>query len=154
MLSFNIKTYVKNYVFTKYLSRPLQRIKAFDALLINNLNQSINISQLSISYNIHIYILCLSGVCLFVYLYPRNVKTAEPIGPKFGLAPYITQGKVYECSKLQKVVNKSFNFVKLWKSTKKIANSKKKNFIVKKMLKDWAIIKGQNRRRVQSVLIA
>ena len=45
----------------------------------------------------HLYInlACLS-VCLFVYLYPINVKTAEPIGPKFFVGHHVTTGKVYK----------------------------------------------------------
>ena len=37
-------------------------------------------------------------VCLSVCLYPINIKTAEPIGPKFGLfaEPHMTPGEVYE----------------------------------------------------------
>ena len=36
------------------------------------------------------------SVCLFVCLYPINVKTAEPIGPKFDMGHHVTTGKVYE----------------------------------------------------------
>ena len=32
---------------------------------------------------------------LSVCLYPINVKTAEPIGPKFCVRPHVTPGKVY-----------------------------------------------------------
>ena len=35
------------------------------------------------------------SVCLFVCLYPINVKTAEPIWPKFCMGPHMTAGKVY-----------------------------------------------------------
>ena len=35
-------------------------------------------------------------VCLSVSLYPINVKTAEPIGPKFFVGDLGTPGKVYE----------------------------------------------------------
>ena len=48
------------------------------------------------TYWTHLYILCLSvwvSVCLFVWLYPINVKTAEPIA---------TPEKVYEWSNFQK----------------------------------------------------
>ena len=38
---------------------------------------------------------CLS-VCLFVCLYQINVKTAEPIGPKFFVGHLGTPGKVYK----------------------------------------------------------
>ena len=35
--------------------------------------------------------------CLFVgLLYPKNVKTAEAIGSKFFVAPYVIPGNVYE----------------------------------------------------------
>ena len=45
----------------------------------------------------HLYInlACLS-VCLSVCLYPINVKTAEPIGPKFFVGSRVAPGKVYE----------------------------------------------------------
>ena len=33
-------------------------------------------------------------VCLSVRLYPINVKTAEPVGPKFCVEPQMTTGKV------------------------------------------------------------
>ena len=41
------------------------------------------------------YFACLSG-CLFVYLYPINVKTAEMIGPKFCVGPHVAPVKVVE----------------------------------------------------------
>ena len=34
-------------------------------------------------------------LCLSVRLYPINVKTAEPIGPKFCVGLRVTPGKVY-----------------------------------------------------------
>ena len=58
-------------------------------------------------------------VCLFVCLYPVNVKTAEPIEPKFFVGHLVTPGKVYEWSKFQIFVSikirSSLNF---WKFTK------------------------------------
>ena len=45
-----------------------------------------------------------------VRFYPINVKTAEPIGPKFCVGPHMTPGKVYECSELRKVVSKTSLF--------------------------------------------
>ena len=72
-------------------------------------------------YNLYINLACLSG-CLFVCLYPINVKTAEPIGPKFFMGHHVTTGKVYEWSKFQIFVSikirSSLNFQKFWKSTK------------------------------------
>ena len=73
------------------------------------------------SINLHINLACLS-VCLFIFLYPTNVKTAEPIGPNFFVGHLGTQGKVYEWSKFQILVSikirSSLNFLKFWKSTK------------------------------------
>ena len=65
-------------------------------------------------------------VALFVYLsvclYPINVKTAEPIWPKFFVGHHVTTGKVYEWSKFQIFVSikiwSSLNFLKFWKSAK------------------------------------
>jgi len=51
-------------------------------------------------FNLYINLACLS-VCLSVCLYPINVKTAEPIGPKFFVGHLGTPGKVYEKSKFQ-----------------------------------------------------
>jgi len=45
--------------------------------------------------NLYINLACLS-VCLFVCLYPINVKTAEPIGPKLFVGHLGTLDKVYE----------------------------------------------------------
>ena len=41
----------------------------------------------------HLYI---NLACLFVCLYPINVKTAEPIRPKFCGGPHVAPGKVYK----------------------------------------------------------
>ena len=81
-------------------------------------------------------------VCLFVFLYPINVKTVKPIGSKFCVVPYMTSGKVHRCSELQKFV-----FVKFLKSTK-IVNSQHFHFwfIEEKILKDWATIKCWNKK--------
>jgi len=68
-------------------------------------------------------------VCLFVCLYPINVKTAEPIGPKFVVGHLGTPGKVYESAKYQIVVSikirSSLNFWKFWKSTNFFAKIRK-----------------------------
>ena len=61
-------------------------------------------------------------VCLSDCLYPINVKTAEPIGPKFFVGHLGTPRKVYEKSKFQIFVSikkrSSLNFWKFWKSAK------------------------------------
>ena len=69
--------------------------------------------------SIYIYFACLF-VCLAVCLYPMNVKTAELIGPKFCVGPYVTPGKVYEWTKFQKFVFKSFLFFEILKMREKI----------------------------------
>ena len=38
--------------------------------------------------------------------YPINIKTAEPIGPKFCAGPCMTPGKVFGGSELQKFISK------------------------------------------------
>ena len=57
------------------------------------------------------------SVCLFVWLfvclYPINVKTAEPIGPKFVVGHLGTPGKVYESSKFQIFVIKFLKILKI-----------------------------------------
>ena len=45
---------------------------------------------------------------LSVCLYPINVKTAEPIRPKFCVGPQLAPGKVYQLSKFLKFAIKSF----------------------------------------------
>ena len=55
---------------------------------------------------------CLS-VCLFVCLYPINVKTAEPIGPKFFVGHHVIPGKVYGWSNFQKFASIKIRFLKI-----------------------------------------
>ena len=73
----------------------------------------------SLYINLYLYI---NLACLFVCLYPINVKTAEPIGPKFFVRHHVTTGKVYKWSKFQIFVSikirSSLSFWKFWKSTK------------------------------------
>ena len=68
------------------------------------------------------YLLYINLACLFVCLCPINVKTTEPIGPKFFVGHLGTPGKVYESSKFQIFVSikirSSLNFWKFWKSAK------------------------------------
>ena len=66
---------------------------------------------------IYIYILCLA-VCLFVCLYPINVKTNELIRSKFCVGPHMTPRKVYGFSKLQNF----FKFCKILKMREKYYN--------------------------------
>ena len=62
----------------------------------------------------YINLACL-GVCLFVCLYSINVKTAEPIGPKFCAGPHVASGKVYKWSKFQKFAFIKIRFLKISK---------------------------------------
>ena len=88
-------------------------------------------------------------ICQFVCLYPINVKTAELIRPKFCVGPQETPGKVYEWSKFQKFMFKSFYFVKFWKCTKKYYELRNLLFVFalykEKMLTDKATIKSKNK---------
>ena len=67
-----------------------------------------------ISIYLHINLACLSG-CLSVCLYPINVKTAEPIGPKFFEGSRVTPGKVYGWSNFQKFASLNFQVLKILK---------------------------------------
>ena len=67
----------------------------------------------------NLYLLCLSD-CLFVCLYPKNVKTAEPIGPKFFVEPHVTTGMVYGWSNFQKFASNKIRFFKLLKNSKNL----------------------------------
>ena len=58
--------------------------------------------------------------CLSVILNKINVKTAEPIGPKFCMGPYMTPRKVCRGTKLQKLVFKSFWFLLNLKNAQQI----------------------------------
>ena len=54
-------------------------------------------------------------VCLFVCLYPINVKTAEPIRPKFFVGHHMIPGKVYGWSNFQKFASIKIRFLKILK---------------------------------------
>ncbi len=58
-------------------------------------------------------------VRVLICLFPINVKTAEPIGPKFCVGPHITPGKVYWPSKLNKKLLKNTNFFWKWANWKR-----------------------------------
>ena len=62
-----------------------------------------------------IYKFGLSVVCLFVCLYPINVKTAEPIGPKFFVGHHVIPGKVYRWLNFQKFASIKIRFLKILK---------------------------------------
>ena len=65
--------------------------------------------------NLFINLACLS-VCLSVCLYPINVKTAEPIEPKFFVGHHVTTGKVYEWSKISNIcLHKNSIFISIYK---------------------------------------
>ena len=62
--------------------------------------KALRVAWLFKSCYLYINLICLS-VCLSVCLYPINVKTAEPIWPKFFVRHLRTSGKVYEWSNLK-----------------------------------------------------
>ena len=63
--------------------------------LVNTLTFSNNkfVKNITVQHFLH---LCINLACLSVCLYPINVKTAEPIGPKFFVGHLGTLEKVYE----------------------------------------------------------
>ena len=77
----------------------------FDFLLLSNLQWATwNYVFSTFKTHVHIYTF---HVCLGVCLWPINVKTAKPIGPKFFVGPHMTPEKVYGCSELQRVASKN-----------------------------------------------
>ena len=113
---------------------------------------------------LYINLACLSGSvlwCLSVCLYPINVKTAEPIRPKFCVGPHVASGKVYGQSEFKYVILKylilnlvcKINFVKFWKCAKKY-HEKKIILYKEKKLTYKATIKSWKRRWAGSVLKA
>ena len=63
--------------------------------LKGNTRSTLNYLLLQVTTITSIHKFSLSG-CLFVCFYPINVKTAEPIKPKFCVGPHVTPKKVYE----------------------------------------------------------
>ena len=58
------------------------------------------------------FLLYINLAWVSVCLYPINVKTAEPIGPKFFVGHHVTQGRFMNDKNFKKCVLKVFNFVK------------------------------------------
>ena len=56
-------------------------------------------------------LLLVEHIYLLVCSYPINVKTSEPIGPKFCVGPYMNPGKVYGWSKLKKLASNKIRFL-------------------------------------------
>ena len=106
-------------------------------LNISMLDKTTPITFYVVIYVFYIYFACLF-VCLSVCLYPINVRTAEPIGPKFCVWPCnrMTQGRFMDAHNYKKVLI----FVKL---KKKSANFFCYAFILykKNMLTERATIK-------------
>ena len=74
----------------------------------------ISLHFLTLHFPTSIYKFGLS-VCLFVCLYPINVKTAEPIRPKFFVGHHVILGKVYGWSSFQKFASIKIRFLKCLK---------------------------------------
>ena len=100
ILSFNVE--IKEFVDEIFFKC---RLKNKMLLKIKN-----NFSKYIFTCESSIYILCLS-VCL----YPINIKTAEPIGPKFFVWSRVTPGKVFRWSNFQKFVSNKIRFLKIMK---------------------------------------
>ena len=87
-----------------------------------------------IIFTLHIVSL---SVCLFVCLYPINVKMAEMIGPNFFVGPHMTPGNVYGCSKLKHLCTKVFYFCKRLKITKNIFLNPQTFFVIVSYCTSW-----------------
>ena len=90
-------------------------------------------TSLRLPLHLYINLACLSVCCLC----PINVKTAEPIRPKFCMEPHVAPRKVFGQSDftyviLKFVYLKLFRFVKFLKCAKKILmkSANKKNYTV------------------------
>jgi len=98
----NLPKYVR-HIITKIFPKNVRHIKIYQSMF--------DISKFTKECSTSIYKFGLS-VCL----YQINVKTAEPIGPKFFVGHLGTPGKVYEKSKFQIFVSikirSSLNFLK------------------------------------------
>ena len=58
---------------------------------------------------------CLGDYLLVCLLYPINVKTMKPIGPKFCVRPHLTPEKIYGPSKLNLIfISLQPDSVNLW----------------------------------------
>ena len=86
---------------------------------------SIKIRFLKI-FKIHVFFWSSFSLTFYSYskrfinsLYPINVKTAEPIGPKFFVGHHMTPGKVYEWSNFQKFASIKIRFLKIKKKSMK-----------------------------------
>ena len=106
-----------------------------DIWLISDMSHSHRYPYLYVNY-----------ACLYVCLYPINVKTAEPIRPKFCVWPHVTPGRFMNDQNFQNLCFKVLYFCKILKSAKKY--NKIRNFLFcfilykEKMLTDKATIKG------------
>jgi len=95
--------------------------------------------------------------CLFVCLYPMNVKTAEPIGPEFCVGPHVILGRFMNEQNFKNQWLKVFYFYKILKMREKIWWNPQTFFYIlwkEKMLTDKATIKIWNRRWARSALKA
>ena len=111
-----------------------------------------------IIFTLHIVSL---SVCLFVCLYPINIKTAGLTDrAQFFVGPHMTPGNVYGCSKLKNLCTKVFDFCKRLKNNEKYI-LKSANFFCccfilykENMLTDKATIKSWNRRWARNAHLA
>ena len=120
--SFIHASFILRWGLTRFQPSTCKNLQKFTSLveLLNNLNHEILNPYYTLGEKTTLLILCFNllsfpllyisiykcglSVCLFVCLfvclsvclYPINVKTAEPIGPKFFVGHLRTPGKVYE----------------------------------------------------------
>ena len=95
-----------------------QHLAYISECLANTMSISERLDNIGVHCMLSIYKFGLSVclfVCLFVCLYPINVKTAEPIGPKFFVGHHVIPGKVYGWKNFQKFASIKIRFLKILK---------------------------------------
>ena len=81
-----------------------------------------NFNKLKNLYILYTLLVCL--FFLFVFLYPINVKTVQPIGPNLFLEPHVTPETVYGWSNFQKISSNKIRFLNIFKIPKSIKSAK------------------------------
>ena len=103
--------------------------------MVKSLNKFIMYKE---SRNSSIYLLFYPSDRQSVRLHPINVKTAEPIGPKFCVRPHMTPARVYLRLKITNLCPKVFEFCKILKMRDLLFFF----FFIVQMLADRATIKS------------
>ena len=88
-----IKQDISSHVILDIINRTILNQDTSSHIILDIINRTILNQDISshVILDLYINIASVSGC-----LYPINVKTAEPIGPKLCVEPHLTPGKVYE----------------------------------------------------------